>query len=632
MVIGTCARHRAACRRVRRRRDGIAVQAEVRYVCTSLRHSKAEREICGNLHTLLGPVDEGVARVDCRSQSAGLSISKDAGTRDVTSSGGIRRCGNFIAIHAEICHVCTSASNSKAISGRGGNFNAVLRPIDKGIARIGCDRQSTGFSVVVVAGTRNDTTSCRITCSRNGVIVQAKVGHVRTCLRHCEAVGGVGGNLHTTFCPIDKGIACIGRGRQSRSGTMVIGIRTSHRAACRRVRRNRNRVTVQAEVGHVCAGSCDGKAIGGVGGNHHAALRPVDEGVACVGRSLQGGRRSIAICARTSHRATRRRIGGRCDGIAVQDEVGHVCTSLRHCEAVGGVGGNLHTIFCPIDKGIACIGRGRQSRSGTMVIGIRTSYRTTCRRVRRNRNRVTVQAEVSNVCTSLRHSKAVGGVGGNHHAVLRPIDKGIARIGSSLQSSCCTMVIGIRTSHRATCRRVRRNRNRVTVQAEVGHVCAGSCDGKAIGGVGGNHHAALRPIDKGVACVGRSLQSSCRAVVIGIRTSHRAACRRVGGRCDGVTVQAEVGHVCAGSCDSEAIGGVSGNHHAALGPVDEGIARVGSGRQSGCRTMVIGIRTSHRTTCRRIRRNRDGIAVQAEMSHIITGSSHCCSKAIACRG
>ena len=194
------------------------------------------------------------------------------------------------------------------------------------------------------------------------------------------------------------------------------------------------------------------------------------------------------------------------------------------------------------------------------------------------------------------------------------------------------MVVGTGTSNDATSCRIACSRNGVIVQTEVSHVRAGSRDGEAISGVGGNHHTALRPIDEGIACVGRSRQSGCRTMVIGICTSHCTTCRRVRRNCDGVNVQAKVGHVCAGSRDGEAIGGVGGNHHTALRPVDEGIARFSGGRQGSSGAMVIGICASHCTTCRRVGRDRDGIAVQTEMSHIITSSSHCCSKAVVCRG
>ena len=111
-------------------------------------------------------------------------------------------------------------------------------------------------------------------------------------------------------------------------------------------------------------------------------------------------------------------------------------------------------------------------------------------------------------------------------------------------------------------------------------------------------------------------------MVIGASAHDGTTSGRIGRGSNHIAVQAEVRHQGSGSSHFERIARVGGNHGASLGPVDEGIARSGGGRQRGGLAMVIGPGARDGTTSGRIGRSGNRIAVQAEVRHQSHSLSH----------
>ena len=85
----------------------------------------------------------------------------------------------------------------------------------------------------------------------------------------------------------------------------------------------------------------------------------------------------------------------------------------------------------------------------------------------------------------------------------------------------------------------------------------------------------------------------------------------------------EVGHegVVAGDI-TDGVSGIGRYHIAVLGPVGEGVAFVGSSRQSGRFTVVVGACAGNGTTVARIGRSSDGVAVEGPVAghvHVVVG-------------
>ena len=296
---------------------------------------------------------------------------------------------------------------------------------------------------MIVSTRTSDGAACGwVGCCGNRVAVQLEVGHKAGCFGHCEAIGGVRGNFHAVLCPIDEGITFVGRSNQFAGLKVIVSTRTSDGAACGWVGCCGNRVAVQLEVGHKagCFGHCE--AIGGVRGNFHAVLCPIDEGVSFVGRSNQFAGFKVIVCACTSNGTACGRVGCCGNRVAVQLEVGHKAGCFGHCEAIGGVRGNFHAVLCPIDEGITFVGRSNQFAGLKVIVSTRTSDGAACGWVGCCGNRVAVQLEVGHKASSLGHYEAIGCVSGDHCAILRPVDESVALIGCCGQSTSLEVVEG----------------------------------------------------------------------------------------------------------------------------------------------------------------------------------------------
>ena len=83
----------------------------------------------------------------------------------------------------------------------------------------------------------------------------------------------------------------------------------------------------------------------------------------------------ISMCAR--HRATFRWIGRSSNGIAIDDKMSRVLGRLRHREAITRICRHHTAVFRPVNEGISCMGRSRQSAIRSYRIDAGTSDRAT---------------------------------------------------------------------------------------------------------------------------------------------------------------------------------------------------------------------------------------------------------------
>ena len=128
----------------------------------------------------------------------------------------------------------------------------------------------------------------------------------------CAFIHGRGcGRLGSIHCVVDGGAG---------GGTSDGHILGHVVRACRRCEGRGGNRAHGRKVRHIVAGLRHRERVGGVGGNFHAALRPVRELVARVGRGRQRGRGTVAVRACAAHRTAGSRVGRSRNGVAVQLE------------------------------------------------------------------------------------------------------------------------------------------------------------------------------------------------------------------------------------------------------------------------------------------------------------------------
>ena len=405
---------------------------------------------------------------------------------------------------------------------------------------------------------------------------------------------------------------------------MLVAAAASHHTACSRVGRNGDRVTDCVKVRYIVTSFCHRERERCIGGNHHAALRPVSEGIALIGRGRQRSRFSVEVdtCARNI--TARNRIGRSRDGVTVEAEAGHIVAGSRHRERVGRVGGNLHAVLRPSDESIAFVGRGRQRGRSTVVVGTGTGHHTTRIRVGSNGDFIAVETEVGLIVASAHDHERVGGVVGDNRTILLPVDKGVALVSRGRQRGGGEMLVTAAASHHTACNRVSRNGDGVADCVEVRHIIGVSVHRERIGRVGGNLHAVLRPVDEFITHVGSGRQCGRGEVFVIATAIHYTACSRVGRNVDGMDDGVEVRHKGGIFRHRERVSRIGGNLHATLRPVDEFVTRVGFGLQRGHFSVVVNnwISTHNITTFDRIHRGHDSIAVEQEVRHVVAGSRH----------
>ena len=181
---------------------------------------------------------------------------------------------------------------------------------------------------------------------------------------------------------------------------------------------------------------------------------------------------------------------------------------------------------------------------------------------------------------------------------------------------------GAASSCSATIARVGRNGDGVCVFGEVGYEVAVAFYIKCISGVGGNDIAILGPIGESVACIGRGSDRAALSVGKGAATSCSATIARVGRNGDGVCVFGEVGYEVAVAFHIKSISGVGGNDIAVFGPIGEGIARVGRGRNRAGLALVVGAAAGNCSCVGGVGSHCDGIGIRSNGNRLDVTAYH----------
>ena len=94
----------------------------------------------------------------------------------------------------------------------------------------------------------------------------------------------------------------MGRGRQCAVRAYRIDASTSDRATICRLNGRGDVAAVSHEIGGIGLVPQHREAVFHIGGNHRAAMSPIEEGITFVGLSLQGASLSVVVPARTFNR------------------------------------------------------------------------------------------------------------------------------------------------------------------------------------------------------------------------------------------------------------------------------------------------------------------------------------------
>ena len=197
----------------------------------------------------------------------------------------------------------------------------------------------------------------------------------------------------------------------------------------------------QDEVGHIGGIFSDREAVRGIGRDHSAVFRPVDEIVTNTRRGRDGACRTDVVLTTACHRTTSTRTGRDGDGVVVGNEVSDIGARLGHSEGVACAGAHHSAVLCPVGKEVICGRRSNQGAALAVVVSASTTHRTALARVGRSCDGVAVELEVGNVGSVFVYGDVVIGRGGDYGAILRPVHKGIACRGSSRQSADGAIVI-----------------------------------------------------------------------------------------------------------------------------------------------------------------------------------------------
>ena len=454
-----------------------------------------------------------------------------------------------------------------------------------------CRKRAVG-EVVVSASASDRTAIRRIGCGCDGVAVQFEVGHIAGSACYLEGIAGIGRDLGAVLRPLDEVVTCSRSCRQRAVGKVVVGSSTGNRAACCRVRSGSDSVAVQFEVGHVAGSACYLEGITGIGRDLRTVLRPLDEVIACGGSCRQRAVLEVVVGTSASDHTTISRIGGGCNLVAVQLEVGDIACCLCHLEGIGRIGGHLNAVLRPSEEGIARSSGGRQRAVGEVVKGSSTSDRTAFSRIGCCRDRVTINLEVSHIVCFLRNREGINRVGRDLGAVLRPLHKVEAFGGNSRQVAGLSISEGTHAVHRTTVGRVHRHHRRdvIAVDFEVCHIGIFPSHYEAVVGISRDLGAVFGPVHKVVACGRYGRQVTGLSIIVGARAVHRTTVGRIHRhhRRDIITVKLEVCHIAGRFGDGDAIACTGAHLGAVFGPVLEGVASNGFGYHSNLSVMLEG--------------------------------------------
>ena len=308
---------------------------EIRYQRAVARHGKGIVGVGRDHVAVFGPVHEGVTICRGGDYCAGLAVIICATACSTTAVARIGRDCDGVGNVREVSHQVAVGLNSEGIAGICGDHCAILCPVGKSIACVGCGSHSAALSVVVCAGTTHRTTITRIGGCSDGVSLLLEMSHIFSRLSDGKGIAGVGGDLGAVLRPIDKGITWVSRRCQSARSAVVVCVSAAHRSTRRRVGCGSDGIGVESEVGHQSAVTCNIEGIAGVRGSHIAAFSPVGERIARVSRSRDGAALSSAVFSTTCDGAALSRIGIDCNVIG-RDSDGYLLGILSNHGIVGG--------------------------------------------------------------------------------------------------------------------------------------------------------------------------------------------------------------------------------------------------------------------------------------------------------
>ena len=216
----------------------------------------------------------------------------------------------------KVCHQVPVARHHKGITGIVGNLGAVLCPVGEFITRVGSGCQCAGCTIIIIACASNGAAFNWIGSGCYGVAAQLKVGHITCVFGYSETVCRIGRDHRPVLHPVREVVACVGCGSQGTGAAFSIAACSSHSTTFYWVCRGCDDVAAQLKVGHITCIPSHSETVCRIGRDDSAVLRPVDEVVACVGRSCQGAGCTIIIIACSGHSTAFSWIGSGCDGVA----------------------------------------------------------------------------------------------------------------------------------------------------------------------------------------------------------------------------------------------------------------------------------------------------------------------------
>ena len=177
----------------------------------------------------------------------------------------------------------------------------------------------------------------------------------------------------------------------------------------------------------------------------------------------------MVVGVSTTHSTTSGRVGGNSNVIAIELEIGHVCSGSRNCERTSRIGGYRLSALCPVHESVTRVGGGSQDDIVTVVEVTFTAHGTTLGRVGGNSDVVVIEFEVGHVRSISGYSEAVFCIGGNLNIILCPVYEMVTSVGRSGQRGSRTIHVRVSTRHCTTNGRTDVNGDVIAVHAEVGH-------------------------------------------------------------------------------------------------------------------------------------------------------------------
>ena len=280
------------------------------------------------------------------------------------------------------------------------------------------------------------TSSSRVGGGCDLVVVLCEVGHIGCGFSDSDGKCVRRTHDFAILSPINEGVSCVGGGRQGDGITIVISSCASNGSTSGWVSRSGNLIAINTKVGHISCGFGDVEVDGGIGRDRYTVFCPINKGITRIGCNCQGAGSAIVVITSTRDGTSTSRVGRCRNLIAVEAEVGHKCSGIRHDERVACVSGDHRVVFSPIDEGITWISFHRQCASVAIVVRTCACDDTGTVWIGRCRNHMDVLVEVGHIGSRLRHDEIIACVGGDHRIVPGPVDKGVAWVGHGFHDEC----------------------------------------------------------------------------------------------------------------------------------------------------------------------------------------------------